>query len=78
MGSHHILSICPHLALHFHPAGAIIEIIYHYYGREEKIVSTDDNDEGSVQGLSQLVEWRNASLQDVGLICPKEHMQTKA
>lgn len=60
--------------MHVHPAVAIIEIIYHYYGREEKIVSTDDNDEGSAQGLSQLVEWRN----DVGLICPKEHMQTKA
>lgn len=72
------MSICPHLAVHFHPAVAIIEIIYHYYGREEKIVSTDDNDEGSAQGLSQLVERRNASLHDVGLIRPKERMQTKA
>lgn len=64
--------------MYFHPAVAVIEIIYHYYGREEKIVSTDGNDEGSVQGLSQLVEWRNASLHDVDLICLKEHMQTKA
>lgn len=31
-----------------------------------------------MQGLLQLVGWRNANLQDVGLICLSEHMQAGA
>lgn len=53
----------------------IIVIIYHYSSRERKIVSTDDM--GAVcRGLLQHVGWRNASLQDVGLICPNENAHT--
>lgn len=49
-GSHRIGSsfslyrvpMCPRLAVHFYSAVVIIVIIYHYSGRERKIVSTDD------------------------------------
>lgn len=36
------VSICPHMVVHFYSAVVIIVIIYHYSGRERKIVSTDD------------------------------------
>lgn len=71
------VSIRPHLIVHFHPAVVIVEIIYHYSGREKKLVSTDENDEGNAQGLLQLVGWRNASLHHVGLMCLNERTQTE-
>lgn len=40
---------------YFHPADVIVEITYHYSGREKKIVSSDGNDEGSMQDMLQLV-----------------------
>lgn len=41
--SHHTAcQLCPRLAVHFYSAVVIIVIIYHYSGRERKIVSTDD------------------------------------
>lgn len=36
------VSICLRLAVHFYNTVVIIVIIYHYSGRERKIVSTDD------------------------------------
>lgn len=52
-----------------HPADVIVEIIYHYSSREKKIVSTDGNDEGSMQGMVQLVGC---------LICLNERTQREA
>lgn len=61
-------------AFFIYSAVVIIVIIYHYSCRERKIVSTDDM--GAACGACcDSRRWRNASLQDVGLICLNEHAQ---
>lgn len=66
---------CMCLAMHFYSAVVIIVIIYHYSGRERKIVSTDDM--GAVcRACCDSWDGGKTSLQDVGLICLNEHAHT--
>lgn len=74
--SSYCLPIGPLLVVHFYSTVVIIVIVYHYSGRERKIVCSDDI--GAVcRACSNLWARETMDVHDVGLICLDEQAQAE-